>query len=218
MIPGIRGLRAEAAALAVADRWWIAAGASTAGIGGGAVLCQAATPSPVGGPAAHALAQLGIILAALATLLLGGWSVWLARLDLREHRLPNPVLVWATLSVIAVGVAALLALGAGSRLLAALGTTLIVLGAALTAWVARPAAFGAGDLKLVPVTVFPVAAIDPLLVATGYAGTLLLGVMLAGVVAHRRGRAEFAAGPILLLACWTGLALGAGALCRDIAG
>ncbi|WP_202343353.1 hypothetical protein [Leucobacter chromiireducens] len=160
------------------------------------------------GAALAAAALAAAALAVIAVTLLGGWSVWLARVDLRTHRLPNPVLGWASLTVGVPSVAALLVSGQSSRLLAALAVTGCGLGAAVLGWLARPAALGAGDLKLVPLTVFPVAALDPALLATAYLGALVLGLLLAAAVARRRGRASFAAGPILLLACWTALAFG----------
>lgn len=228
MIPGTRGLRAEAATLSVADRGWIAAGAVLAGVAawGAAAWGAAAWGDPARGAAARfgtmgaapaalvsgasvsGAALAAAALAVIAVTLLGGWSVWLARVDLRTHRLPNPVLGWASLTVGVPSIAALLVSGQSSRLLAALAVTGCGLGAAVLGWLARPAALGAGDLKLVPLTVFPVAALDPALLATAYLGALALGLLLAAAVARRRGRASFAAGPILLLACWTALAFG----------
>lgn len=228
MIPGTRGLRAEAATLSVADRGWIAAGAVLAGVAawGAAAWGTAAWGDPARGAAARfgtmgaapaalvsgasvsGAALAAAALAVIAVTLLGGWSVWLARVDLRTHRLPNPVLGWASLTVGVPSIAALLVSGQSSRLLAALAVTGCGLGAAVLGWLARPAALGAGDLKLVPLTVFPVAALDPALLATAYLGALALGLLLAAAVARRRGRASFAAGPILLLACWTALAFG----------
>lgn len=228
MIPGTRGLRAEAATLSVADRGWIAAGAVLAGAGAwgvaawgdpargaaarfgtmGAAPAASVSGATVPGASLSGAELAAAALAVIAVTLLGGWSVWLARVDLRTHRLPNPVLGWASLTVGVPSVAALLVSGQSSRLLAALAVTGCGLGAAVLGWLARPAALGAGDLKLVPLTVFPVAALDPALLATAYLGALALGLLLAAAVARRRGRASFAAGPILLLAGWTALAFG----------
>jgi leader peptidase (prepilin peptidase)/N-methyltransferase len=172
--------------------------------------------------AALVAAVLAAVLAAVAVLALGERAalvpalhlaattplLWLA--DVREHRLPNrlvlPNLALALLAALAAG-----ALGDGAPLLAGLGT-----GAALLT-LSLVGGLGMGDAKLGAALALTLGAfgVEPLLLALLLA---LLGggiVSAAGLVARRLRRGQaIAFGPFLLAGAWAVLGMQALAALR----
>lgn len=149
-------------------------------------------------------------LTVVAFAVFGVVSVWLTVIDLRERRLPNVVLGWGTAGVVVLlsGAAWCAADGAGwailrRSLIAACCYGLVF----LLLWLIAPGALGAGDVKLSPligviagwVSVDAAALWVPLAIAacSGIAGLVRLG----------RTRAQFAFGPVLIVACWLGIGL-----------
>lgn len=132
-------------------------------------------------------------------------SVWLAIVDVREHRLPNRLLAWSTGSV-----ALLLAVSAGlsgmwPRFGWAILSSCIYGVVMLCLWRIGNGALGAGDVKLAPLIgivagwfgLWAAVLWVPLAIA-------LVGVV-AGLAARRMGRRDFAFGPSMLLGCCLGL-------------
>nr|WP_237464762.1 prepilin peptidase [Leucobacter luti] len=204
-----RGLRAEAVALTPGQRRWIIGGAAAGALLAAATgLGGADTPGGPGAPrcALTALAQVAG-LAAFASY--GGWTVWLSLTDLRDRRLPNPVVGWASVTVAAPLAGSLVLPGEPRRLLMALAAAAAALCLFAALWVWRPGALGAGDVKLVPLSVFVPAAAGAgpwlLAFACGLAASALVGV----AVAHARRDSDIGFGPPLLFASWVGAVAGA---------
>lgn len=138
-------------------------------------------------------------------------SVWLVAVDLREHRLPNAILGWGSLAVagLLVGAALFVWNEQGWAILRRSLIAACCYGALfLLLWLLAPGSLGAGDVKLAPLVGL----------MAGWAGTAaaVLWVPLAlawlagiaGLLSLTRKRKRFAFGPVLIVACWLGMALG----------
>lgn len=139
------------------------------------------------------------------------FSGWLTVIDLREHRLPNPLLAWGTASVVALlcGAAWSATDGAGwailRRSLIAAGCYGLVF---LLLWFITPAALGAGDVKLSPLIGLVAGWVSIEVAVLWVPLAIAMGAGLAGAVTHARKRKRFAFGPVLIAACWLGVGLG----------
>lgn len=139
----------------------------------------------------------------------GAGLALIVRADLRERRIPNAVLAWTTVCTwVPLALLAVLA-RAGGALLVITVTCLAVGSVATAAWLRWPRAVGAGDVKLIPVTLF--AALWPHALYSNTLWTLSLSVLaslacyalvcavglgVGAVRARLRGAREFAAAPI----------------------
>lgn len=135
-------------------------------------------------------------------------SARLAVVDLRERRLPNRWLAWATAAVAALLLAAAALGGEWSRLWWAFGAGAVYgVGFALL-WCAAPRGLGGGDAKLAPLAGIAVGWIGP---GAAFAWTPI-GIALCGGIAGAwtllRGRRELAYGPVILTGAWLGILAG----------
>lgn len=140
-------------------------------------------------------------------------SVWLVVIDLKEHRLPNRIVAWASCVILV-----LLITSSGNAAAAQISEPwaglirAIIAGAAYVfvfflLWFFAPNSLGAGDVKLAPL-IGLMAGWSGVWVAALWV-PLMIGVIgsVAGVVHRLRGRNHFAFGPVLLGACWLGILL-----------
>lgn len=140
----------------------------------------------------------------------GGFSLVLARVDLRTRTLPNRLVAFATLWVLALLSLASVVGGDGWAALGPLAAAGVMLALMLVLWLSPRGAVGGGDLKLMPVAAY--AAVWGMRRAgwvSGlclFAGFIAAGVVVAGIVALIRHRREFAAGPLILTSSWLTLA------------
>lgn len=181
------------------SRWWLISGAAVG------VLLALVVMRPGGLPAFAGVSGVSAGAAALvaaALAIFGACTAWLCITDVRQRRLPNRVLLLATvgltvpLSVVSLVWGSPASLGL-SWAGAGVFTTLVLL-----AWLAMPRSIGGGDVKLAPAAgflpawVMPVTSL-PLLVM------LVLGVLaIAGSVALARQRRSVPFGPVMLAASW----------------
>lgn len=134
----------------------------------------------------------------------------LSAVDLREHRLPNPLVLALSVAVglVTTGTA-LLVPGARAACLSALG---IALGAGVIAVLIAllaPDLLGMGDAKILPAVVAVAAVLGWDVLIGGMLGAAVLGGM-AGIIAlavTRDARTRIAYGPVLLSAPLLGLVL-----------
>lgn len=134
----------------------------------------------------------------------------LSVIDLREHRLPNRLVLALTAAVaLVLGTTALLVPGARGivALAAILGGATAVVGIAIA--LLTPHLLGMGDAKTAPAVVATATALGWDVLAGGLLGTALLGGIAGIVTLARTGdaRARFAYGPVLLAAPLLGLLL-----------
>jgi leader peptidase (prepilin peptidase)/N-methyltransferase len=145
------------------------------------------------------------VLLGLAAGVFAAASLTLVVTDLRSHRLPDAVVLPA-----AALVGALLTADPG-RALGVIGGAAAAFAVALTLHLARPAAFGGGDVKLAALVGTPLGWFGPEAVASGLLLSLVLGgVAAGGVLLAGDRRAEIAYGPWLLLGTWLRMAVGYG--------
>lgn len=138
-------------------------------------------------------------------------SGWLTVIDLREHRLPNPLLAWGTASVVALLCGAAWS-AADEACWAILRRSLISAGCyglvCVLLWFITPAALGAGDVKLSPLVGFVAGWVSIEVAVLWVPLAIAMGAGLAGAVTLARKRKRFAFGPVLIAACWLGVGLG----------
>lgn len=154
----------------------------------------------------------------------GAWNVVLSILDVREHRLPNPVLGAAALSVVPPVFAAWAWSG---ELRHAFFLAGVAVGAALlgvSVWAAfsagearhRPPPIGAGDVKLLPIAVIIAGASSVRDAVELFPFALAGCIAVAACASVLRRRAQVPIGPAILTASWlaplAGSALRAGTL------
>lgn len=127
-------------------------------------------------------------------------AIVLARIDLREHRLPNRWVGVLTIAVAAgLGLSALLEPALRSPLRTAAVLALVLgLGAVLLALLAPPV-LGMGDAKTVPAVVLMSGALGGEQLLAALLGIALLGGLIGLVLLVRgKGGERFAYGPVLL--------------------
>lgn len=140
----------------------------------------------------------------------GCFSLVLARVDLRTHTLPNRIVAFATLWVLALLSLASVVGGDGWAALGPWAAAGAMLGLMLVVWLSPRGAVGGGDLKLMPIAAYAavwgmrrVGWVSGLCL---FAGFIAVGVVAAGIIALIRHRPEFAAGPLILTSSWLALA------------
>lgn len=106
--------------------------------------------------------MLGVPVTDLVMLLVAiGFGVPLIAVDVREHRLPNPLTGGAAITIVVAAVASALVRGDYGRLLPMLITALAMAGVGYLAAVISPSSFGLGDVKLLGVIGLALGHLDP---------------------------------------------------------
>lgn len=127
----------------------------------------------------------------------------LSVVDVREHRLPNPLVLALTAAVLVV-IAATAALSPGARAAClfalVLGAVVAVLGIALA--LVAPGLIGMGDAKVAPVIAVVCALLGAEAVLAAVLGVAVLGGLVGIIVLARTRdpRARIPYGPVLLAA------------------
>lgn len=140
---------------------------------------------------------------AAALSVFAGLSVLLATVDARTRRLPDAILVPGGAAVVVLLVAAAVAIGEPARLVGIVAGALSAFAACLAVHLARPAAFGGGDVKLAALcgAVLGWGGLDA--VASGIALAFVAGGIAAtGVLLAGARRASIPFGPFLLFGAW----------------
>lgn len=183
-------------------RWRILAGAVLGALLALVVLRPGGLPALAVESDSFAGAPVLVAAVAAAFALFGACTVWLCITDVRKRRLPNSVLLLATVGLtVPLSVASLVW---GSP--ASLGLTWAGAGAftllILLVWLVAPHSIGGGDVKLalaagfLPAWVMPVTSFPLLLL-------FLLGMLvIVGSVAIARHRRSIPLGPVMLAASW----------------
>ena len=184
----------------------IAAGLAGA-IGGAAIhLLVRPFPAPGLGDRLDGFEVLAWALSLLAFSGFGCCTVLLSVRDIREQRLPNPLLLWANLWVILLlNASSLFARDFTGLLLAWIGAVVFGL-VALFGWLRWRYRFGAGDVKLMPVAAF--AAVwgssgrEYLTGLIVFPLVMFGGLLLFGIATLVLKQERLAAGPVILGASW----------------
>lgn len=136
-------------------------------------------------------------------------GVVLAVIDARTHRLPDAILVpGAGMVLILLGGAAV-TIGEPLRAVGVAGGAAAAFLACLAVHLARPAAFGGGDVKLAGLCGAVLGWVGPEAVASGIAlGFVAGGVAASGAVLAGMRSASIAFGPYLLVGAWGRLLAG----------
>ncbi|WP_295827106.1 prepilin peptidase [uncultured Microbacterium sp.] len=149
------------------------------------------------------------VLLVLAAGVFAAASLTLIVTDVRSHRLPDAVVLPATVLVGALLTAEATRIGDPGRAIGVVGGAAAAFVVALTLHLARPGAFGGGDVKLAALVGAPLGWFGPEAVASGLLLSLVLGgVAAGGVLLAGDRRAEIAYGPWLLLGAWVRVAVG----------
>lgn len=142
-------------------------------------------------------------LPALALSLFAVVSVVLAVIDVRRRRLPDAVVLPATIAAVLVLSIAAAIVGRPARAADVALGALGAFGACLLVRLARPEAFGGGDVKLAALVGAHLGWFGPEAVASGIAlGFVAAGCAAFGVVAAGGRGASLPFGPFLLLGAW----------------
>lgn len=133
-------------------------------------------------------------------------SVVLAVIDHRHHRLPHALVLPGLALALTLLTSAALAAGETGRIAGVWGGAASAFLVCLALRVARPTAFGGGDVTLAALAGAHLGWFGPDAVASGVAAGFLCGgaAGLGALLAAGR-RAEFAFGPPLLLGTWWAL-------------
>lgn len=139
----------------------------------------------------------------LALTLFAVVSVVLAVIDVRRRRLPDVVVLPATIAAVLVLSIAAAATGRPARAADVALGALGAFGACLMVRLARPEAFGGGDVKLAALVGAHLGWFGSEAVASGIAlGFVAAGCAAVGVVAAGGRGASLPFGPFLLLGAW----------------
>jgi len=130
-------------------------------------------------------------------------SVVLAVVDARTRRLPDALLLPGGAGVLVLALGAALVAGEPHRAVGVLGGAASSFLACLILHLARPAAFGGGDVKLAALCGAALGWVGPEAVASGIAvGFVVGGVAATGAVLAGARSAAIAFGPFLLFGTW----------------
>lgn len=151
--------------------------------------------------------SLAAVMAAFA--LFGACTVWLGWTDVRERRLPNPVLAFATVGLLVPLALVSLVWGSHTRLGWSIAATAALTGVTLLAWWCVPGTVGGGDVKLIPAAVFLAAWVHPVAGPVVFVLLVCGALAISGTIALARRRASVPLGPILLGASWVAAVAGA---------
>lgn len=136
-------------------------------------------------------------------------SVVLAPIDVRTRRLPDDVLLPGAGVVLILLAGAAVVTGSPERGAGSAGGAVAAFGVCLVLHLARPAAFGGGDVKLAGLCGAVLGWVGPEAVASGIAlGFLAGGVAATGVVLAGGRRRAIAFAPFLLVGTWGRLVAG----------
>jgi leader peptidase (prepilin peptidase) / N-methyltransferase len=151
---------------------------------------------------------LGVASAVAAYGAFAGWSIVLAVIDARTHRLPNRIVLPAyPVAAVLLAVAAVLT-GTAERLIWTLVGSLALFAFYLGLRMLRPGAMGGGDVKVAGVVGGFLGYLGLEWVLLGAAaGFVLGGVYAAILIASRRAGAStsLAFGPFLLAGAWAAI-------------
>lgn len=127
----------------------------------------------------------------------------LAVIDARTHRLPDAVLVPGAGAVLLLLVGAAVTVGEPLRAVGVAGGAAGAFLACLAVHLARPDAFGGGDVKLAALCGAVLGWVGPEAVASGIAlGFVAGGVAATGALLAGARGASMAFGPYLLIGAW----------------
>ncbi|MDQ1083599.1 MULTISPECIES: A24 family peptidase [Microbacterium] len=138
-----------------------------------------------------------------------GLGIELAVIDVRTHRLPDAILLPGAGAVIVLLAGAAVVTGTPDRALGLAGGAAASFAACLAVHLARPDAFGGGDVKLAGLCGAVLGWVGPEAVASGIAlGFVAGGAAATGVVLSGARGASIAFGPFLLAGTWGRLLAG----------
>ncbi len=146
-----------------------------------------------------------------AFLVFAGLSVALAAVDVREHRLPNPLVACGALSAVSLLAAASLVVGEWAAFGRAIVASLALFAFYFAMRVLRPGAMGGGDVKLAGVIGLHLGWIGWTTVVVGATLAFVLGGIYAVVLMMSRRadrRTAIAFGPWMLAGAWTAIFAG----------
>ena len=127
----------------------------------------------------------------------------LAVVDARTHRLPDAILLPGGATVLVLLGGAAVTMGEPLRAVGVAGGAAGAFVACLTVHLARPSAFGGGDVKLAGLCGAVLGWIGPEAVASGIAlGFIAGGIAATGAVLAGARDASIAFGPYLLAGAW----------------
>ncbi|MDQ1137283.1 leader peptidase (prepilin peptidase)/N-methyltransferase [Microbacterium sp. SORGH_AS 1204] len=136
-------------------------------------------------------------------------SVVLTVVDVRTHRLPDGIVLPGGGIVLALMASAAVVIGSPHRLAGIAGGAAAAFVVCLAVHLARPAAFGGGDVKLAGICGGVLGWVGPEAAASGIALAFVAGgVAAAGTVAAGARGTTIAFGPFLLLGTWARLLSG----------
>lgn len=133
------------------------------------------------------------------------FSITLSAIDIRHHRLPNSIVLWAGLQSLCCVTVGFAAAGMWGELLRALISGLALGVGYLVIQLCKPHSFGGGDVKLAPVIGLVLGVSGWSAVAIGTVAAIL-GAALWGLLLLLRERGgTLAFGPWMLAGAWVGI-------------
>lgn len=140
------------------------------------------------------------------------WSLCLAYIDVKEHRLPNRLVAYQTLSVVATcGLLTLTGQIERTQMLSALVVATVIGVAGILFALAFPGLIGMGDMKILPVTVLTCLVLGGVVLplALIWLGSVATLCALITLIRSRHLSSRFALGPAIVSAPYGGLLLAA---------
>lgn len=137
-----------------------------------------------------------------------GVGAWLAHVDIREHRLPNRILLPATACLLALCIAAAMFGGSASTLVRAVSGAAILGSVYVALWAASRGGLGGGDVKLaVPIGLLLAWDGWPAFIVGAALAFVVGGIWAIGVLSTRRGTRDthIPFGPCMVLGSVLGL-------------
>lgn len=192
--PGSGSLAVEFARLSLTQRGGVIAAAILGGSTAPLVLAQQQefeTASPWAAV---------LVIGALAVF--GACSAWLTITDVRERRLPNAVLLCATLMLTVSLSAVSLLWGNPASLVTSWVNVLVLSVLYFLLWWRCGDLVGAGDLKLAPASIFLPSWVIPTSGLLVFPLVLAAAMFVGGAIALVRRTRDIAFGPVMLFASW----------------